>query len=199
VNEIIAHPWPVPAYDREEEPLTLADGSIVCVRPARLTDGRALQRFYDGLSTHSRYQRFFGFLKVLTEERARTFTQLDRADSLALIALDPVTPERIVAVVSYGREAGADRADIAAAVADDWQERGLGLALMRLLVMAARRRGVPQFSAVLLPQNERIYRVLDALGLPMRGRWEDGFVRFDLDLSTTAQGVASGHTNVAAD
>lgn len=169
------------------------------VRPAQQADARALQRFYDGLSAGSRYQRFFGFLIVLTEERARAFTQLDSADGLALIALDPVDPERIVGVVGYGREAGAERADYAAAVADDWQGRGLGLALTRRLVAAARRRGIQQLSAAMLPQNARMRGVFDALGLAMRGEWEDGFVRIDLYLGPTARTDLPQHAAAAAD
>jgi RimJ/RimL family protein N-acetyltransferase len=199
VNEMITQPCFVLSSDGEEGSLTLADGSMLHVRPAQQADARALQHFYDGLSAGSRYQRFFGFLIVLTEERARAFTQLDSADGLALIALDPADPERIVAVVGYGREAGAERADYAAAVADDWQGRGLGLALTRRLVAAARRRGVRQLTAAMLPQNARMRGVFDALGLAMRGEWEDGFVRIDLYLGPIERVDLPQHASAAAD
>jgi acetyltransferase len=183
MNELIAYPHFVLLADMAHV-LTLADGSTLPVRRARDTDAAALQQFYDGLSAQSRYQRFFGFLNVLTGERARAFTQLDSADGFALIVLDPAEPTTIVAVASYGSDPGADRADFAVAVADDWQGRGVGPALIRRLTAAARCHGVRQFSAAVLPQNARMRRILDALGMAMHVRWEDGFIRIDLDLTS---------------
>ncbi len=170
--------------DAENESLTLTDGGKLVVRRARPADAAALQRFYDGLSAQSRYQRFFGSLTVLTAERARAFTQLDSAESSALIALDPARSGAIVAVVGYGRETGVDHAEYAAAVADDWQGRGVGLALTRRLIAVARGRGVRRLTAAVLPENARMRGVFAALGLATGGGWEGGFVRIDLDLAS---------------
>jgi acetyltransferase len=183
MNKSNAHPRFVSFADMRQL-LILEDGSTLPVRRAGDTDAAALQRFYDGLSAQSRYQRFFGFLTVHTGKRALAFTQLDSANGFALIALDPAEPTTIVAVASYGRESGADRADFAVAVTDDWQGRGVGPALIRRLIAAARCRGVRQFSAAVLPQNARMRRTLDALGMAMRVRWEDGLIRIELDLTS---------------
>ncbi len=198
MRETNAHSRVALSGDAENESLTLVGGAMLVVRRARPADAVALQRFYDGLSSQSRYQRFFGSLTVLTAERARAFTQLDSADGFALIALDPARPGAIVAVVSYGRETGADRAEYAAAVADDWQRRGVGLALTRRLIAVARARGVRRLTAAVLPENARMRGVLAALGLTMGGGWEDGFVRIDLDLASVGPDEMPPQTRRAA-
>jgi acetyltransferase len=184
MHTMIERPDAAPPFVPDDDFLRLADGSALPVRTAQPMDAAALRRFSDGLSARSRYQRFFGFLTVLTEEHARVFTHFDSADGLALIALDPARPGTIVAVAGYGREAGTDRAEYAAAVADDWQGRGVGCALTWRLIAAARRCGVRTFTAAVLPQSARMRGVFDALGLAMRGTWEDGFVRMEFDLES---------------
>lgn len=194
MTETHKQPRAVWRYGAEGESLILADGAALAVRRASPADAAALLRFYDALSPRSRYQRFFAPLAILTVERARAFSQLDRVGGYALVALDPAPPRAIVAVVSYGREAGAARAEYAAAVADAWQGRGVGLALTRRLVAAARARGVARLTAAVLPENAQMRGVLAALGLATVGRWEGGVVRFELDL-----GLASPESGAAGE
>src|SRR3712207_9223242 len=82
------------------------------------------------------------------------YTTLFRSmNRFALVALDPERPEEIIAVVSFDREGSTNRAEYAAAVADSWQGRGLGLALTRRLIEAALKRGIRVFTGVVLPEK----------------------------------------------
>jgi GNAT superfamily N-acetyltransferase len=160
----------------------LFDGREVSFRPILPSDQTALQRFHRRLSDQSVYQRFFSPKPWLSDEQARYFTQVDGIDRFALVALDPTAPEEIAAVVRFDRDPGTDRAEYAAVVADRWQGQGLGLALTRRLIEAARRRGVNWLYALVLPDNRRMLNLLRDLGLPEQIRHQDGVERIEVDL-----------------
>jgi RimJ/RimL family protein N-acetyltransferase len=96
--------------------------------------------------------------------------------------LDPENEEEIVAVVRYDREKGTDRAEYAALVEDRLQGRGLGIALTRGLIEAARERGIRDFEALVLPENRGMLRLLRSLDLPESTHREDGVRRVSVDL-----------------
>ena len=55
-------------------------------------------------------------------------------------------------------------AEAAVTVVDDWQGRGLGTALCRLLADRARDQGIERFTALLLAGNDQMHDVLASLG-----------------------------------
>ena len=63
----------------------------------------------------------------------------------------PAGKERIVGVARYDRVAGTDVAEIAVAVVDEFQRRGLGGALLAILARVAREHGIKTFTLIVLP------------------------------------------------
>ena len=173
-------------HGSDEGFVTLLDGTPIRYRPIVPTDAPALQRFHSRLSAKSVYQRFFGVMPILSDAQANRFTNVDGVDRVALVALDPETPGELIGVTRYDREPGTDQAEYAAIVADRWQGRGLGLALTRQLIDAARRRGISQFFALVLPENARMLNLLRDLGLPERVRYRDGYERIEVELQPIA-------------
>lgn len=174
--------------------LTLLDGTVVRYRPIRPDDAPALQRFHSRLSERSIYQRFFGVMPVLSDAQAHRFANVDGINRVALVALDPNNPSELIAVARFDRDADSDHAEYAAIVADAWQGRGLGLALTRRLVEAARRRGIRHLYALVLPENIRMLNLLRDLGLPERIRFQDGFERVELDLDAQTLPIQAAAT-----
>ena len=166
----------------EHRKLALADGTYVLVREIQPGDAPALQRLVDRLSNQTIHLRFFGPMKKLSDKQARYFAEVDGQDRYALVALDPENEEEIVAVVRYDREGGTDRAEYAALVEDRLQGRGLGIALTRALIGAARERGIRDFEALVLPENRGMLHLLRSLGLPESTHREDGVKRVSVDL-----------------
>ncbi len=162
--------------------LTLADGTYVLVREIQPGDAPALQRLVGRLSEQTIHLRYFGPMKQLSDKQARYFAEVDGQDRYALVALDPENEADIVAVVRYDREKGTDRAEYAALVEDRLQGKGLGIALTRSLIEAARERGVRDFEALVLPENRGMLRLLRSLDLPERAHLEDGVRRVSVDL-----------------
>src|SRR5215210_5112553 len=162
--------------------MALADGTQVQVREIEPGDAPALQRLVGRLSEQSIYLRFFGPLNELSDKKAKHFAEVDGEDQYALVALDPEDDDEIVAVVRYDREGGTNRAEYAALVQDHLQGRGLGFALTRDLIGAARERGIRTFQAMVLPGNRGMIHLLGSLDLPEHERREDGVKHFSINL-----------------
>ena len=164
----------------------MRDGVSVPVREIRAEDAGALRRLVDRSSERSIELRFFGPMKELSEERARSFAEVDGVDRFALVALDPEDEGEIVAVVRYEREAGTDGAEYAALVEDRFQGRGLGIGLTRQLIDAARERGIGRLHALVMRENRVMLGLLRSLELPERQRWENGLEHIEIYLRSEA-------------
>ena len=163
--------------------LALRDGTCVPVREIRAEDAPALQRLVGRSSERSVELRFFGPLKELTDGMAHRFADVDGEDRFALVGLDPEDEGEIVGVVRYEREDGDGNAEYAALIEDRFQGRGLGLGLTRRLVEAARERGIERLHAMVMRGNARMLRLLRALELPERRRWDGGAEHIEIELN----------------
>ena len=172
-----------PPAEENSGSVGLPDGTSIDYHAIAPDNASALQRFHHRLSERSIYLRFFAAKPELSDREAGYFTNVDRIDRFALVAVDPVRPEEIIGVVSFDREGTTERAEYAAEVEDRWQGRGLGMALTRRLIEAALKRGVRTFTAIVLPQNSGMLHLLRDLGLPERSRYEDGTDYVEIDLS----------------
>ena len=172
-----------PLAEEDSGSVELLDGTSVAYHAIAPDNASALQRFHHRLSERSIYLRFFAAKPELSDREAGYFTNVDRINRFALVAVDPERPEEIIGVVSFDREGTTERAEYAAEVEDRWQGRGLGLALTRRLIEAALKRGVRTFTGIVLPENTRMLHLLRDLNLPERLRYEDGTDYVEIDLS----------------
>ncbi len=150
------------AYPKElERQITLRDGSRLRLRPIRPEDQGRLSAFYDGLSRHTAYQRFFAVMKRLPPDWAHFLANVDYERRLALIAEHgpPEAPE-LIGVARYEQTDRADTAEIAFVIQDGWQGRGLGTQMLDALLAAADARGIRRFRAYVLAGNMRMIDLL---------------------------------------
>ena len=134
--------------------VTLGDGSEVTLRPIRPEDAEIEQAFVRGLSRESRYMRFMRVLNELTPEMLVRFTQVDYDREMAFIALDEDHDgTEQIGVARYNVEPDGRTAEFALVVGDEWQSRGLGTALLKILVEYARQRGVRELFGDVLQRN----------------------------------------------
>ena len=171
-----------PLAEEDSGTVELPDGTSVPYRAIAPDNAAALQRFHHRLSERSIYLRFFGAKPEMSDRKAGYFTNVDGKDRFALVALDPEREGEIVAVASFDREGETDRAEYAAAVADEWQGRGLGLALTRRLIEAALKRGIGVLTGIVLFENKRMLNLLRDLELPETLRYEQGIEHVEIVL-----------------
>lgn len=144
-----------------ERDVELRDGSRLHVRPIRPDDAPRLIDYYERLSAHTAYQRFFTVMKRLPPDWARMLAAVDYRRRLALIAERGAPPAaELVAVARYEPTDSEDTAEVALVVLDAWQGRGLGVTLLRALLEAAEARGVRRFRAYVLAENTRMLGLL---------------------------------------
>jgi GNAT superfamily N-acetyltransferase len=131
------------------------------IRPVCPADRPALRDFFAGLSVQTRYLRFFGpvtptpaLLDLLCGQAAGVHAVVAFADDGTIVghAMAADQPEP-----GDRRDPGRDRtADIGVVVADAWQGRGVGSALMRALVGQAQARGVASLAMDVLHVNRQV-------------------------------------------
>src|SRR5271155_1689525 len=120
----------------------------VLIRELASFDRAAIAFAFGRLGEQSRYQRFLAVKPRLSERELDRLTAVDHWHHEALIAWSPPPPRAPIAVARYVRQADFDAAELAIAVSDDWQRRGVGRALLLGLRERAMRAGVRRFTAL---------------------------------------------------
>jgi GNAT superfamily N-acetyltransferase len=144
--------------------LTLLDGARLRVRPIDPADRGPLADAFERLSDQSRHHRFLGPKPRLSTREIEYLTEVDHVTHEALVAIDETTGQ-IVGVGRYATGSGGDAvADMALAVADAWQRRGIGHALAVRLVERARANGITSLTGMTLAGNRGARALLDRLG-----------------------------------
>ena len=150
------------------EALTLRDGTSLTVRPICSDDYQLELQFIRGLSARSAYLRLLSPRK-LTRQEIQRFVRIDYARELALIALAVVDDNvRQVGVARYAPESDGTSCDFGIVVADEWQGRGLGEALLASLVRAAAKAGVRELTGLTLADNVAMRGLARRLGFRIK-------------------------------
>jgi len=141
--------------------------------------------FFRGLSRQSLYLRFHGFPR-LGPEIVDQVIDPDWGERGALLgSLVESDAERVVAVASYVRLRDATAAEAAFAVADPYQQRGIGTRLVEQLAERAARHGIERFVAEVVADNRRMLGVFEALGFELTRELEGGEVEVTFPIART--------------
>lgn len=128
------------------------------LRPVRPADVTALRAFVQHLSLESRYLRFHASVTDFSDAQWESLVRVDGWNHVAIVAW--VGPA-IVGVARYIRlKDRPDHAEVAFAVADSYQRRGLGSVLRDELIAAAGQAGVRVFRAEVMAENRGMRRLL---------------------------------------
>jgi acetyltransferase len=164
----------------------------VRIRAIRPNDEAELQRFYAGLSPESRTTRFFSISPGLSPAQSHTFCTTDHDHREGFVAVTHTGPgrgERIVGHLCLEPD-GADAAEVAIAVADEFQHHGIGRRLLMAGAAWARREHIARFAATMLAGNAPIHRLLAGLGLATRTAYTDAGVS-EVTIDLVAQSAAA--------
>jgi acetyltransferase len=165
----------------------LKNDTPVTIRPIRPEDEPLLVKFHETLSEHSVYMRYFSPLKLsqrVAHERLTRicFVDYDREMALVVEHRDPQSGERqVLAVGRLVKLRGANEAEYAILVNDQWQGQGIGSELLSRLIQIGRDERVARIVADILPDNQPMQRISKQLGFKLH-RSASGPVRAVLDL-----------------
>lgn len=157
-----------------EGPGIAARGRFYPVRTLTADDTDALHEFLqDGLSAESRRLRFMTPMPTVPESAAAWLADRDGHDRVALAALNPDDPSKIVAVVEYA-SVSEGPPEVAVAVADAFHGQGIGTSLLKMLATLTLASGQPEWSCDVLADNEGPLRLLNNVGEVHLGDVRDG-------------------------
>jgi acyl-CoA hydrolase/GNAT superfamily N-acetyltransferase len=147
---------------------TTRSGVSIFLRPVRIRDEPLLKDFFYSLSDRSMYRRFLTPTVEMSHERLQDFVVIDYTKEMIILAVvEESGRETLAGLGEYHLEEDGLRANVAFAVRDQYQNRGIGTELLRYLVQIARKQGLIGLTAEVLKENEPMLRVFEKLGLPM--------------------------------
>jgi len=133
----------------------------VSIRPIEHADAPGLSDFYARLSTESSRRRFLSYGRQVPMDLIATF-----ASGIGLVGILREPGPNDGAVIAHASldADGVGSAEVAFAIADDLQGRGIGSSLMREAVDLARTRGLRRLTATLFVDNAPMRRILRNAG-----------------------------------
>ena len=172
----------------EPRVVELRDRTKVHLRPIVPDDEPLLHEAVAAMSERTVYFRFFSPIKRMSDAMAHRLAVVDYNDRFALVATThkPASKERIVGVARYDRARGTDVAEVAVAVIDEFQRRGLGGILLAELARVARRHGIKSFQLIVLPENREMLGLLRKMGWIHQARVVGGVYEISFDLPEPA-------------
>jgi acetyl coenzyme A synthetase (ADP forming)-like protein len=181
----------MPAVEDPPDRAVLRDGTVVRLRPTVPGDQACVARFFRDLSPESRRNRFFAMGEPSPSTIARFCDSTDPHQAATLLALRCIGPElRPVAVGTYVRTGGAS-AEVAFAVDDHVQGKGLGTILLERLAAIAAAHGLERFEAVTFADNAPMLDVFRQSGFDVTSRPDQEAVDVRLSLDATTRAVAA--------
>lgn len=184
-------------YPAEYEHVGVFDGKEVFIRPARITDERAVQNLFYSMSNDDRFHRFLIQIKAFHHAQAQRMVNCDYRDTFAMVAEDRTGGStQVVAVAQICKDSCGDgpqegaACEFAVMVHPCWQGKGLGRHLLGCMVEIARRLGFKTLRMHVWEENERMLKMLSDFGFHMNAFVEYNVIRMDFDLEGVPERIA---------
>ncbi len=165
----------------------LKSGLTIGIRPI-LKDGA--QRLADGfshLSPRSFKLRFLTNKGHFTPQELQHMVECDGVTGLSLVALilgnDGVEQDPIAVAHFFRDETNTVSAEFAIAVLDDYQQIGIGYALLTALAEQSKLVGISTWTGICSPDNEGIQKLILKMGKVTHVAYRDGAKVVSIELS----------------
>jgi len=137
--------------------LAFSSGPVVRFRHVRPDDQPLITEAIRTASPETLLHRFFSPIRSVSPGMLRQMLAIDRAQETCIVG---VTEEngaaRIICGARYVKLPQAGTAEFAVTVHDDYQRRGLGQFLLKLLARLALTEGIRQFEADVMNSNQKM-------------------------------------------
>ena len=136
------------------------------IRPIRSDDAERERAFIMSLSPESRFQRLMYTLREPSAEFVARLVNVDQHRDMALVAvIGAGADEKFIGVARYAADDNGLDVEFAVAVADEWQCRGIGSTLTKLLFEYAAHEGFRTIYGTVFANNQRMLELAEWLGL----------------------------------
>ena len=149
-----------------------------------------MKKFFTSLSDESKRHRFFGSA-LPNDELIQSFCDPSTPRTRLTLIVTRLSGRatRIVAAGTYAARDAAT-AEVAMAVDDALQGKGLGTLLLERLALIAVRHGFQRFWALTMAENRPMLDVFRASGFESSSRFDSGYVEIDLSVVPSESSVA---------
>jgi acetyltransferase len=168
---------------------TLKDGEKVTIRPIRPEDEPLMARFHATLSDRTVYLRYFASLSLsarVAHERLLRICFGDYDREMVLVAERRDSQTGKLTIIAVGRlsklRGHKNEAEVAVLVADAFQNRGLGLELLRRVISVARDENLSSVSSEMLRDNLSMQVISKKMGFQLRSRMDSPSINAVLTL-----------------
>ena len=143
------------------------DGRRVFVRPIRPEDEPLIHELLRHVTPEDLRLRFFAPMKQFTHEFIARLTQLDYARAMAFVAFDEATGD-LVGVVRIHSDSVYENGEYAILLRSDLKGRGLGWALMQMIIEYGRSEGLKVIFGDVLAENVVMLEMCRGLGFEVK-------------------------------
>jgi ribosomal protein S18 acetylase RimI-like enzyme len=158
-------------------------GLEILLRPVKISDEPLLKDFFHRFSDDSLYRRFFSHPDI-PHEFLQKFVVIDYRKQMAILAVrQEGEKEEIVGIGQYWIQETAHTADIAFAVRDDYQNKGIGFELFSYITYLAKKHGLLGFTANVLMDNAPMLHLFRKMGFDIVKTGDAGV--YDLKITFT--------------
>ncbi|MGN6748626.1 MAG: GNAT family N-acetyltransferase [Xanthobacteraceae bacterium] len=166
-----------------------ANGRRVTIRPMLPQDLKLQREFFRSLSPRARYSRFLSWFNELPDGVAQRLENFDNNSHFALLA--EVFEDKREIMIGEARyivdHDDSDTCEFALVVADHWQRRGIGGALLAQLERRAAACGLRRMRADTLYDNRAMRGLAASRGYAIRANREDArLVKLEKQMSSPA-------------
>jgi GNAT superfamily N-acetyltransferase len=176
------------------------DGEAVTVRFVEPRDAEVLQNYFRGLSSRSRYNRFFGAISELPPTLLDRFIHVGEADQFSVVATMKVDGfDTIVGEARYSFDFATSSFEFGLSVDDRWQGNGIGKALLKNLECRAAAFGAEHLFGDTLRSNDSMIGLARKSGYNFTrapGDWK--LVRFEKHIDLAPQDIPCASWRLAA-
>src|SRR5450755_396616 len=147
--------------------LEVGNGWRVFVRSIRPDDEPLIHELLRHVTSGDLRLRFFASMKEFSHEFIARLTQLDYARAMAFVAFDEATNE-MVGVVRIHSDSIYESGEYAILLRSDLKGRGLGWALMQMIIEYSRSEGLKTISGDVLKENTVMLEMCRQLGFDVK-------------------------------
>ncbi len=161
---------------------TTKTGLPILLRPVKLSDEALIEDFFRALSDRSLEMRYVGRQLSVPHARRQQLVGIDTTKEMVILAVVPEEErEKVVGLGEYYLDEAKHAAEVAFAVRDDHQGRGIGTELIHYLIFLAKRQGLHGFTAEVRRDNEPMLHLFRKMNFDIETRRDE--LVFDLTMT----------------